>query len=458
MKTTHYFKQLALVVTISFFVFSCNNDDDGYSAPEEPQSTTITALASESNDLSILVSALQAAGLDSTLDSEGSFTVFAPTNAAFENFLADNNFSGLSDIPVDVLTQVLLNHVIAGEVFSTSLTTSYGSTLATKNGSGENLSIYIDTSNGVTLNGVSNVSVADVDASNGVIHIVDAVIGLPNIVDHAVANPNLTSLVGALTADGNTTFTGLLSTPGDFTVFAPTNDAFASFTTTNDVNNVLANHVIPGATAISTSLTNAYVNTAATLNGTDTPLSMYINVDSGVTLNGGSAVIAADIIATNGVIHVVDAVIDLPTIATFATTNSALSILVDALAYADTGNPTVPYIDTVSNPTAGPYTVFAPTNDAFVDLLGELEISALTDLTPAQIDTVLLYHIVDGNVQSSQLQTGIVPTLGGDITADATAFTLTDPNDRVSNIITALVDIQAANGVVHVIDKVILNN
>ena len=458
MKTTHYFKQLALVVTISFFAFSCNNDDDGYSAPEEPQSTTITALASESNDLSILVSALQAAGLDSTLDSEGSFTVFAPTNAAFENFLADNNFSGLSDIPVDVLTQVLLNHVIAGEAFSTSLTTSYGSTLATKNGSGENLSIYIDTSNGVTLNGVSNVSVEDVDASNGVIHIVDAVIGLPNIVDHAVANPNLTSLVGALTADGNTTFTGLLSTPGDFTVFAPTNDAFASFTTTNDVNNVLANHVIPGATAISTSLTNAYVNTAATLNGTDTPLSMYINVDSGVTLNGGSAVIAADIIATNGVIHVVDAVIDLPTIATFATTNSALSILVDALAYADTGNPTVPYIDTVSNPTAGPYTVFAPTNDAFVDLLGELEISALTDLTPAQIDTVLLYHIVGANVQSSQLQTGVVSTLGGDITADATAFTLTDPNDRVSNIITALVDIQAANGVVHVIDKVILNN
>ena len=325
MKTTHHFKQLALVVTISCFAFSCNNDDDGYSAPEEPQSTTITALASESNDLSILVSALQAAGLDSTLDSEGSFTVFAPTNAAFENFLADNNFSGLSDIPVDVLTQVLLNHVIAGEVFSTSLTTSYGNTLATQNGSGENLSIYIDTSNGVTLNGVSNVSVADVDASNGVIHIVDAVIGLP-------------------------------------------------------------------------------------------------------------------------------------TIATFATTNSALSILVDALAYADTGNPTVPYIDTVSNPTAGPFTVFAPTNDAFVDLLGELEISALTDLTPAQIDTVLLYHIVGANVQSSQLQTGVVSTLGGDITADATAFTLTDPNDRVSNIITALVDIQAANGVVHVIDKVILNN
>jgi transforming growth factor-beta-induced protein len=325
MKITHYFKQLTLVVTLSFFVFSCNNDDDGYSAPEEPQSTTITALASESNDLSILVSALQAAGLDSTLDSEGSFTVFAPTNAAFENFLADNNFSGLSDIPVDVLTQVLLNHVIAGEVFSTSLTTSYGSTLATKNGSGENLSIYIDTSNGVTLNGVSNVSVADVDASNGVIHIVDAVIGLPNIVDHAVANPNLTSLVGALTADGNTTFTGLLSTPGDFTVFAPTNDAFAKIdaeTLTSLLEeknqkalaNILTYHVVPGkltATDVVAALKKG--NGAVELKALNGQVISVMEKDGKIWLKDTSGnmseITATDVMGSNGVIHVIDSVI-----------------------------------------------------------------------------------------------------------------------------------------------------
>jgi len=438
-----------------FMAFSCSNDDDNTT---EPQSTTITALASNANNLSILVAALQRAGLDATLDANGSYTVFAPTNTAFENFLADNNFNTLEEIPVEVLTQVLLNHVIAGEAFSTSLSTGYGNTLATKPGTGENLSILIDTSSGVTLNGISNVATADIDASNGVIHIVDAVIGLPNIVDHAVANSDLSSLVDALTAGGNTTFTTLLSTPGDFTVFAPTNDAFASFTTENDIASVLANHVIPGATAISTGLSNSYVNTAAMLSGTMIPLSMYINVDSGVTINGGSNVVAADIVATNGVIHAVDAVIDLPTIATFATSNDALSILVDALAYADTGMPTVPYINTVSDATTGPFTVFAPANTAFVDLLAELEISALTDLTPAQVDAVLLYHIVNANVQSGQLQSGTVGTLGGNITADATAFTLTDPNDRTSNIVTSLVDIQAANGVVHVIDKVLLND
>lgn len=455
MKTTNQLQKIALVLAIMFMAFSCSNDDDNTT---EPQSTTITALASNADDLSILVAALQRAGLDTTLDANGSYTVFAPTNTAFENFLADNNFNALEEIPVDVLTQVLLNHVIVGEAFSTSLSTGYGNTLATKPGTGENLSILIDTSSGVTLNGISNVATADIDASNGVIHIVDAVIGLPNIVDHAVANSDLSSLVGALTAGGNTTFTTLLSTPGDFTVFAPTNDAFASFSTENDIASVLANHVIPGATAISTGLTNSYVNTAAMLSGTMTPLSMYINVDSGVTINGGSNVVAADIVATNGVIHAVDAVIDLPTIATFATSNEALSILVDALAYADTGSPTVPYINTVSNATTGPFTVFAPANTAFVDLLAELEISALTDLTPGQVDAVLLYHIVNANVQSGQLQSGTVGTLGGNITADATAFTLTDPNDRTSNIVTSLVDIQAANGVVHVIDKVLLND
>ncbi len=456
MKTTNHLKKITLLLAVVFMAYSCSNDDDNTTDP--PQSTTITALASASGDLSILVAALQRAGLDTTLDTAGDFTVFAPTNTAFANFLADNNFTALEDIPVDVLTQVLLNHVIAGEAFSTALSTGYGNTLATKSGTGENLSIYIDTASGVSLNGVSNVTQADIDASNGVIHIVDAVIGLPNIVDHAVANSNLSSLVGALTAGGNTTFTTLLSTPGDFTVFAPNNDAFASFTTSNDLASVLANHVIPGATAISTGLSNSYVNTAAMLSGTMTPLSMYINVDSGVTINGSSNVVAADIVATNGVIHVVDEVIDLPTIATFATSNAALSILVDALAYADTGMSTVDYIDTVSDATTGPFTVFAPTNDAFVSLLAELELNALTDLTPEQVDAVLLYHIVNANVQSSQLQSGTVATLGGDITADATAFTLTDPNGRLSNIVTSLVDIQAANGVVHVIDKVLLND
>jgi transforming growth factor-beta-induced protein len=454
MKTTNHLKKFTLLLAVLFMAYSCNNDDDNTT---ESQSTTITSIASASGDLSILVAALQRAGLDTTLDTAGSFTVFAPTNTAFENFLADNNFNALEDIPVNVLTQVLLNHVIAGEAFSTSLVTGYGNTLATNSGAGENLSIYINTSNGVNLNGVSNVTTADVDASNGVIHIVDAVIGLPNIVDHALANSDLSSLVGALTIGGNTTFTTLLSTPGDFTVFAPNNAAFASFTSTSDLASVLANHVIPGATAISTGLSNSYVNTAATFNGTTNALSMYINVDNGVTINGSSSVVAADIVATNGVIHVVDTVIDLPSIVDFALADPTFETLVAALTRADL---TFDYVTTLSTPNGtdpAPFTVFAPTNAAFGDLLTELEVSELGDIDEPTLKATLDMHAVAGlNVVASDLTDNFaVPTLGGEITANVTGgATLTDSNVRVSNII--VVNVQAANGVIHAIDKVIL--
>ena len=118
--------------------------------------------------------------------------------------------------------------------------------------------------------------------------------------------------------------------------------------------------------------------------------------------------------------------------------------------------PTVPYINTVSDSDAGPFTVFAPTDAAFGDLLTELNANALTDLPTVTVDAVLTYHIVAANIQSSQLTSGTVNTLGGNITADTTNFTLVDANNRTSNIITTLVDIQATNGVVHAIDKVIL--
>ena len=288
------------------------------------------------------------------------------------------------------------------------------------------------------------------------------------VVDVALAN-NLTSLAAALEA---TDLVATLQGSGPFTVFAPDNDAFDALLTATGldlnnlssteealVRNILLNHVIVGQNLSSTDLVNAgsgYTNVAATgPNGEN--LSLYFNTANGVEINGQSTVTSANLTATNGTVHIVDTVIDLPTIATFATSNPSLSILVDALVYADTGMPTVPYINTVSDSAAGPFTVFAPSNDAFVDLLAELNISALTDLDTATVDAVLTYHIVTDNVQSSGLPNGTVTTIGGDITADNTNFTLTDPNGRISNIVTTLVDIQGINGVVHVIDKVILS-
>ena len=217
------------ILLVSFLLFqSCNNNDDNN--VEEP--STIINLAVDSADLTSLVAALERTNLVSTLQGEGPFTVLAPSNDAFATFLSANNFNSLEDVPVDVLTNILLNHVISGSVLSSDLSTGYANTLATSSASQTSMSIYIDVTNGVNFNGVSSVTSADILAVNGVIHKVDAVIGLPSVVTFATADPNFSTLVSALTRNDLTTdFISILSTttgtsPAPFTVFAPINDAF----------------------------------------------------------------------------------------------------------------------------------------------------------------------------------------------------------------------------------------
>ncbi|MDC6386913.1 fasciclin domain-containing protein [Flagellimonas taeanensis] len=418
----------------------------------------ITDLALGNENLENLVAALVAANgdLPTVLRGEGPFTVLAPTDEAFETFL---DGAQLGDIPVDVLTNVLLNHVISGEVTSDDLTglgSGYTSTLAVGAGD-QNISLFFDTSGDVTFNGVSTVVMADVKALNGVVHVVDAVIDLPNIVDHAVANPNLTSLVAALTNGGNTTFTNLLSDETeDFTVFAPLNDAFDAFTNpnSNDLNAILFNHVVVGAAAFSSGLTNSYVNTAAEFD-TDENLSLYINTDDGVTLNGTSNVVLADIVATNGVIHAVDAVIDLPTVVTFAVADPNFSTLVQALTEL---TPSVDFVSVLSaqgGAGSDPFTVFAPTNAAFEALAA---IPAEADLIP-----ILQHHVVAGaNVRSGDLSDGIMATtLEGDaitINLPGTGDNIADVTDGAGNTGIGIdaVDVQAINGVIHVLDIVLI--
>ncbi len=424
----------------------------------DPQS--IADLAVATADLSNLVAALSEAGLVSALQGAGPFTVFAPTNAAFETFLSDNGFASVAEVPAELLTQVLLNHVVSGKFLSTDLTTDYVSSLSTAGPEGGNLSLFINTASGVTVNGVSNVVTPDIEAANGVIHIVDAVIGLPTIVDHAVANPAFTSLVGALTDGGNTTFTNLLSGDGPFTVFAPVNDAFSAFTNPNGnaLNNILANHVISGAAAFSGLLSNSYANTLGT-NVDGDALSMYINTDLGiVTLNGTSNVIVPDVVAVNGVIHAVDAVIDVPTVVTFATADPNFSTLVSALTEL---TPATDFAGILSRTSGGngdgldpDYTVFAPTNEAFAALSSIPEESVLTQ--------VLLHHVVSGNVRSEDLTDGIMPaTLEGDmitINLPGTGENIADITDGSGNsgIGIIAVDVQAGNGVIHVVNQVLL--
>lgn len=289
------------------------------------QTKTIATLATETPDLSILVQALDRAGLVSTFNAAGDYTVFAPTNAAFQSFLTDNGFTSLDQVPLPLLTEILKNHVLAEGHKSNELTTGYYSTLAKGSASATNtLSMFINLSSGVTINGGptnagANVvlSGANIEASNGIIHIVDHVIGLPNVVNHAIANPNFSSLVGALTGEGQPDFVGILSGTGPFTVFAPTNDAFADFATeltglglsptAGQLTTVLQYHVVGSANVLAANLVDGM---------SVTPLAggnFTINTVGGakITDQAGrvSTIIATDVQASNGVIHAVDKVL-----------------------------------------------------------------------------------------------------------------------------------------------------
>lgn len=256
-----------------------------------------------------------------------------------------------------------------------------------------------------------------------------------------------------------------LSGAATYTVFAPTNAAFATFlngTAINDVDsltlrNILAYHAIDAAVIRSTDLMdNTYATTlrqgdTAVVNGE--LLTLIASVTGGVSINGSSNVTSADLDASNGIVHVVDAVLEPQNVVDFATKDSRFTSLVEALTAYDFGA-----VDTLSGP--GPFTVFAPTNDAFQALLDtDPSWNTVTDIDSVTLESVLGYHVVPGaNVQSSQLTQGqTITTYNGDLTVDlssgAQLITSNSSQGAVNIIIT---NVQGTNGVIHAVDEVLL--
>ena len=237
------------------------------------------------------------------------------------------------------------------------------------------------------------------------------------IADIAVSNPNFSILVDALSK-------------ADLVDDVPV----------ETLKNILLYHVVSGK-AMSTDLSNGYISTLATSNGNN--LSMYVNIDKGVSLNMNAKVTTADIGADNGVIHVVDKVILPPSVVNIAIDNENFSILVSAVVKAG-------LVDALS--AEGPFTIFAPTNAAFEELFSMLGIAGIDDLTAGQLTPILTYHVVSGNVLSSDLKSGNVGTLNSSSSLAVDVSSGVKINE--SNVVAA--DIQGSNGVVHVIDKVLI--
>lgn len=466
------------------------------------QLKTIVDTAVATDDLSLLVDALvQAdAGLVETLSGDGPFTVFAPTNAAFAALLdvLGDDFNSLADFDTEeekaLLVKVLTYHVVAGTAaFSTDL--SDGQMIETFQG--ENVGVSLNGGVFITDATEANaeVVIADVEASNGVVHVINKVLlpqevldalaamSLQTIVEIAVATDDLSLLVGALEqADAGLVET--LSGDGPFTVFAPTNAAFVElldilgddFNSLSDFDtdeekallvSVLTYHVVAGTTAFSADLSDG--QNITTFQGEDVSINIKdgtVHVDDATDEN--ATVVLADVEASNGVVHVIDkvllpqAVLDaltpaVPNIVETAQSVDDLSLLVDALIQADAG-----LVEVLSGD--GPFTVFAPTNAAFADLLNALgdDFHSLadfdTDEEKALLAKVLTYHVVAGAaVASGDLQDHqeIGTVQGESVFAILNhGVQIRDKTDVDANV--TLADVMASNGIVHVIDKVLL--
>ncbi|NMB73147.1 MAG: fasciclin domain-containing protein [Bacteroidales bacterium] len=435
MKTRMQSLLLGLLLVSGVFLSSCekdNNDDN------TPKSNTITDVVVANKNFTTLKEALVKTGLDKTLMGSGEFTVFAPTNDAFNALFAKLGVSSISDLSSETLTPILLYHVLGTKAMSSSLQTGYVSSLSAGKG-GKYVSLKITVANGVKVNSNVNVIQADIIASNGVVHVIDKVLLPPTVADIASFDGSFTTLVSALDANN---LVGTLSNPsGTFTVFAPTDAAFSAFgALPNDLLPVLLYHVL-GQIVYSDQISTGYVGTLSTY--MENPISLYIDKSSGVKLNGAVNVTIADIVGTNGVIHVIDKVLVPPTVVDLAIANPNFSTLVSAVIKAQLA-------ETLSG--TGPFTVFAPTDEAFSNLFSDLQVSGIADLTAEQLSPILLYHVVSGNILSTALTSGSVQTLAGSTIQVAVGSGVTI--NETTNVVIA--NIQGANGVIHVIDKVLL--
>jgi transforming growth factor-beta-induced protein len=445
-------------------------------AEEEPAVLDLVSTA-QAAGLTTLLTAVNAAGLGQALLDAQAITVFAPTNQAFDNLIAA--LDGVTDLNslvaflggTEGLANVLQYHVVAGAVFAADVPTT-PTQVTTLNG--ESFTVQ-RTGNNVTvtdLNGNTfNVVASDVEITNGVVHVIDGVL-IPEletqeesntIVDIAVANPDFSYLVAALTkvsAETSTDVVGLLSGAGNFTVFAPNNQAFinAGFATIADIQAADANTLLAVLTyhVLSSRVAAANIPQAANTQVSSLGGNLFATrtANNNVFING-IRVIAADIEADNGIIHVVESVLLPPSgnIVDVAVSNPNFSFLAAAVVRASSGSANLAEILSGN----GPFTVFAPTNQAFIDA-GFATIDAINAADPETLIPILTYHVIGARVFSSDLVSGSTPaTVNGQtvtITLNGGAQVRGNGNDTASNIVAT--NVVTTNGVIHVIDRVLL--
>ena len=486
--------------TLSYYCTVHSSMVSEFALTETVALPNIPATAVSTGEHTSLVAALTHANLVGVLSGEGPYTVFAPTDAAFEEMGLN-----LSDFDTeeenDTLEMILSYHVAMGSVMASEL--EDGMEINSLIQEPITVNIY---GQDVVLNSYANVTTADVETSNGIIHIIDKVLMPPSLttvtppvgeicydmdthtvdlskteetcdemwipsVDiptTAAATTIHTSLVAALEKANLTT---ALKGEGPFTVFAPSDAAFTAAGISLDdfdadtLANILTYHVVSGK-VMSTDLSNGMMATA--LNGG----TLVFSISEGNVSVNGANVILANVPVSNGVIHVIDKVMIPPA---GEICYDPVSHTVDVTKTADTCDKSwIPSVDIPTTATAttihtslvaalekanltttlkgeGPFTVFAPTDEAFTAAGINLD-DYDTDEKIAALADILLMHVVSGKVMSSDLTDGMEATA---LSGDTLSFMIGD-TVSVNDATVIIADVPVSNGVIHVIDKVLM--
>jgi uncharacterized surface protein with fasciclin (FAS1) repeats len=319
----HFVLLFAFIVGVPFLFSGCGSQPAPPENGEQPEQAAkqskdtaetpkdIVDTAVASHDFKTLVAAVQAAGLVDTLKGDGPFTVFAPTDAAFDTLPAGKLDELLKPENKDQLTAILTYHVMPGKVMAAQVVGMDAAETV------QGAEVAITASGGSVKVNEANVTATDIDCANGVIHVIDAVIFPPepeqeakDVVDTAVASDDFTTLVAAVEAAG---LVDTLKGDGPFTVFAPTDAAFDNLPAGtldellepengDKLTSILTYHVVPGKVMAAEVVG---MDAAETIQGAE----VAIAAEGGSVKLNDANVTATDIECVNGVIHVIDAVL-----------------------------------------------------------------------------------------------------------------------------------------------------
>jgi transforming growth factor-beta-induced protein len=432
---THLLRLAPLALTT--LLVGCSDSDSDSQAPGGTQPPNIVGRF-QTLGLNTLATAVQAAGLTSTLEGPGPFTLFAPTDAAFAALPPATLQFLLDPANQAVLADVLQYHVVAGNV-SSATAAGLPSATAVQGGT-----LLIDALGSDLYLNDARVVTADVSASNGVIHVIDTVLTPPTTVASTLQARGFSTLLTAINAAG---LSGALN-GGMFTVFAPTEDAFAALPagTLQDLLlpanqaqlvSVLQYHLVGGPQKAS-ELLGAGERTSV-----EGPLHFYGVGASGATVNT-TPITGFNIPCTDGIVHVVSEVLLPPGDVVDRAVELGFNTLAQLLSDAS-------LVATLQG--QGPFTVFAPTDAAFAALPPATLASLTNPANVAALQQVLTYHVVADALQASEViaAASLTTVNGADITVDASSGVVLNGSSTVT-----ATNVFAANGLIHVIDTVLL--